>query len=143
MKRIITLFIVSVATVINAQKISQKVVISNSGEEVGRYIRETSTKYLVDVQDTVWVPKKGNKVVEYSAVKGQGIIYLKNWGVVNVRKTPSTTTAVVGKLIYEEGYVPEAYPCLGYKNGWYKTEVNGKTGWVRADNVIWDSISTF
>lgn len=122
---------------------SMKMVVDSKGNVVGRYVRTNTNTYTVDVQDTGDVPKKGHKVVTFSAQAGQGVIWCKNFGKVNVRSTPSTSGEIVGKMVYEEGYVPDTYPCLGKVNGWYKTRVNGKVGYVRADLVEWDGMDTF
>lgn len=118
---------------------SMKMVVDSKGNVVGRYVRTNTNTYTVDLQDTVDVPKKGHKVVTFSAQAGQGVIWCKNVGKVNVRSTPSTSGEIVGKMVYEEG-VPSTYPCLGKVNGWYKTRVNGKVGYVRADLVGWDGM---
>ncbi|MCR4851962.1 MAG: SH3 domain-containing protein [Prevotella sp.] len=127
---------------VNAQ--SMKMVVSNQGEVQGRYVRTNASTYTVDVQDEYDIPKAGNKVVTFSAAKGQGIVYRKGErvGNINVRKGPSTKTAVVGKIVDPEG-VPDTFPCLGKVNGWYKIRINGKVGYVREDMVNWDGMDTF
>ena len=125
----------------NAQ--TMKMVVDSEGNVVGRYVKTNSNSYTVDVQDTYDVPKEGNKIVTFSAEKGEGVICCKNFGKVNVRSTPSTDGTIVGKLVYEEGDVPDTYPCLGKTNGWYKTSIDGKVGYVRSDLVDWDGMDTF
>lgn len=120
-----------------------KMVVDSKGNVVGRYDKTNKTTYTVDVQEDFEVPISGNKVVTFSAENGQGVIYCKDFGKVNVRSTPSTDGAIVGKLVYDEGEVPVTYSCLGKVNGWYKTQVNGKVGYVRQDLVQWDGMDTF
>ncbi len=60
----------------------------------------------------------------------------------NVRKGPSTKTAVIAKIPDFED-LPEPYDCLGKVNGWYKINIDGKIGYVRADLMVWDAICTF
>lgn len=132
-----------IATAINAQKTSEKVVVDSKGEVVGRYIKETSTKFQVLVQDNIWVPKKGHKVMLYSASKGQGVIFPKNNGTVNVRKNPSINAPIVAQITFPEGEIPETAECLGFSNGWFKVVSNGVVGYVKSDNVEWNSIDTF
>ena len=123
---------------------SMKMVVDTRGNVVGRLVKVNVNTYTVDVQDTYDVPKKGNHVVTYSAVKGQGIVYRHpdRKGNINVRKGPSINSAVVAK-IPDDDYMPECYPCLGKTNGWYKIRINGKIGYVRQDMANWDGMCTF
>ena len=143
MKKILTVMAFLLLCVAASAQSMKVVVNSKTGEVVGRYIRTNANSYTIEVQDEVTVPKAGHKVVTYSAANGNGILYCKDWGTVNVRKHPNTSSPVIGKAISEEGYVPETYPCLGKVNGWYKTKINGRIGYVRADLMEWDGMDTF
>ena len=123
---------------------SMKVVVSGEGEVLGRLVKTNATTYSVCVQDDYDVPKAGNHVEVFSAEKGQGIVYRHpdRVGNINVRKGPSTKTAVIAKIPDCED-LPEPYDCLGKVNGWYKINIDGKTGYVRADLMVWDAICTF
>ena len=114
----------------NAQ--SMKMVVDENGEAVGRYVHTNATTYTIAVQDDVEVPKEGLRVVTFSAANGQGIVYRKliRKGNINVRKGPSLKSAVIGKITEPDG-IPDAYPCLGKKKGWYKIRFDGKVGYVR------------
>ena len=98
----------------------------------------------VKTQEDVDVPKAGHRVVVYSAAKGQGIVYRHpdRVGNINVRKGPSTKTAIIAKIPDCED-LPDPYDCLGKVNGWYKINIDGKIGYVRADLMCWDGICTF
>lgn len=126
---------------------SMKMVVDSKGEVVGRWEKTNASTYTVSVQDTYDVPKAGNRVVTFSAVAGQGIVYRnqERKGNINVRKGPSTKTAIVAKIADTTamGYVPDCYPCLGKKNGWYKIRIDGKVGYVRQDLAEWDGMCTF
>ena len=124
---------------------SMKVVIDSKGEELGRLVRTNTTTYTVSLQDDYDVPKVGNRVVTYSADKGQGIIYRHpdRSGNINVRKGPSIKSAVVAKIPDPGHNLPDPYDCLGKVNGWYKIKIDGKIGYVREDLVCWDAICTF
>lgn len=124
-------------------KDSMKVIVNAKGEVLGRLIKENSNSYTVLTQDEYDVPKNGNKVVTYSPANGQGVVFSENPGKINVRSTPSTSGSIVGKIVYEEGDLPETFKCLGKEDGWYKINFNGKTGYVRQDLVEWDAIDTF
>lgn len=138
----ILLFIIAtMAVALQAQ--TMKMVVNTKGEVVGRYVRTNAKTYTVEVQDSYDVPKAGNKVVVFSAENGQGIVYCKNFGKVNVRATPSTSAKLIGTVEYIEGYVPDTYLCLGKKNNWYKIKINGKIGYVRQDLMEWDGMDTF
>ena len=124
---------------------SMRMVVDSNGDIVGRLVRINASTYTVDVQDTYDVPKAGNRVVTFKAENGQGIVYRKGErsGNINVRKGPSIKTAVVGKITEPDG-VPDTFPCLGKKNGWYKIRLeNGTIGYVREDMVNWDGMSSF
>lgn len=123
---------------------SMKMVVDSKGEVVGRYVKTNANSYTVMVQDDYDVPKSGNKVVTFSAENGQGVIWQKNEGTINVRSIPSTSGAIVCKITYDPGDgVPMTYDCLGKENGWYKINVDGKMGYVRQDLVEWDGMDTF
>ena len=81
---------------LNAQ--SMKMVVDDKGDVVGRLVKINETTYTVSVQDDYDVPKEGNKVVTFQADKGQGIVYPKNNGNINVRKAPSVKSPVVAKI---------------------------------------------
>ncbi len=128
---------------------SAKVVIDSNGNEA-RYIADCGDSYFISVQDFVFVKKAGSRIVEYDARKGKGCIYIAGDGArrVNVRRAPSTNSPVVCRISDSGEYVPEVYPCLGMVAGddgheWYKTKVNGKTGYIRQDLMQWDAINTF
>lgn len=119
-----------------------KVVVNEkTGAVEGRWLRTNTDTYTVSVQDYVEVPQKGNKIVTYRAVDGQGVVYTDK-DKVNVRENPSTSSRIVGTIHNEYGDLPECFPCLGLKNGWYLININGKRGYVRADLMTWDSICT-
>ena len=120
-----------------------KVVVDSAGNVVGRYVRTNAETYIVGVQDIFDVPKCGRRVVKYKASKGQGVIWCKRVGRVNVYSRASRKSEIIGQLKYEDGYVPETYPCLGKKRSWYKVKVNNKIGYVPAKLVEWDAIDTF
>lgn len=140
------LFVMAVAMA-NAQ--SMKMVVNSKGEPVGRYIstNETTSTYTVGIQDNCEIPQEGYRVVTFSAKNGQGVVYRdqSRTGNFNVRKAPSIKARVIAKIpdTTAMGYVPEAYPCLGKVNGWYKIRINGKVGYVRDYLMVWDGMSTF
>lgn len=122
---------------------SAKVVVNSRGEVEGYYVRTNANTYTVMAQDDGEVPRAGHKVVTFSAENGQGVVIPKN-GTVNVRNTPSTSGAKVGKLECIEGYIPDTAQCLGKVNGWYKVRLyNGKIGYIRQDLVDWYAIDCF
>ena len=119
-----------------------KMVIDSKGNVAGRYVRTNQTSYTVSVQDDIEVPKLGHKVVIFSAKNGQGIVYTQRKNV-NVRKEPTTESAIITQITCKDGEMPETYPCLGKTNGWYKIRVKGAVGYVRHDLVKWDGMSSF
>ena len=120
-----------------------KVVVTNDGTLVGRFVRETPTSYIANPVD--WeeeVSKKNCRVEIWTPEKGKGFVVRADGvkGNINVRKGPSTKTAVVAKITEEDSmkdYPDFAFDCLGKTNGWYKIKIKGKVGYVRADLVDW------
>jgi hypothetical protein len=123
---------------------SMKMVVDKDGEVVGRYVKTNADSYTVDVQDSYDVPKAGNRVVTFSAAAGQGIVYRNQElsGNINVRSAARHNARVIAKIPEPEG-VPDVYPCLGKKNGYFKIRINGKVGYVREDVACWDGMCTF
>ena len=126
------------------QKDQLKVVVSKeNGGLVGRYVRETPTTLIANPVD--WeeeVPKSEYKIDIWTPEKGKGFVYRKDGvrGNINVRKGPSTKTAVVAKITEEDSnkdYPDFAFDCLGKKGEWYKIKIKGKVGYVRQDLVSW------
>lgn len=135
--------LIALAMTVPAFPQSMKMVVDADGNVIGRYMKTNADSYTVGVQDIFDVPKSGNRVVTYRARKGQGVIWCKNVGQVEVYGSPGTKGEVIGHLVYEDGYTPETYQCLGKKRGWYKVMVNGRIGFVRSNLVEWDGIATF
>ena len=143
MKRVFFFFVsLLCCTIIQAQ--SMKMVVSDNGEVVGRYVRTNADTYTVDVQDSYDVPKAGNRVVTFSAAAGQGIVYRnqEKKGNINVRRDAFRNSTVITQIPEFDG-VPDTYPCLGVKNGYYKIRINEKEGYVRMDMAEWDGMSSF
>lgn len=127
----------------NAQ--SMKMVVDKHGNVVGRYVETDKNVYYISVQDVSSVPKRGHRIVTFSAAKGQGVVFYEqtHTGNLNVRKSPSTNAPVVTQIPDPGEYVPDCYNCLGKVNGWYRVKVNGKVGYVRGDLLEWDGMCTF
>lgn len=102
-----------------------------------RYVGDSGDKYLVLAQDYMEVPKEGARIMEYSAEKGQGLVYAKRNSKVNVRQQPSEKSRRVGTMESADGDLPRQYPCLGLANGWYRVRIGDKTGYVREDLLDW------
>ena len=146
MKKFLVLALLLVSFgMMNAQ--SMKMVVDKRGNVVGRFVEADRNIYYINVQDVSTVPKRGHRVVTFSAAKGQGVVFYdqSHTGNLNVRKSPSTNAPIVTQIIDPApmGYVPDCYDCLGKVNGWYKVRVNGKLGYVRGDLLEWDGMCTF
>ena len=144
-KFLFTLLVTMVSSVAFAQ--SGKVVVDDSGRIYGRYVgtNPKNKTFIVRNQDDYEIPQAGKKVVVFSAANGQGVVYQKNFGTINVRNQPSTSGKKVGILVCPEGYMPEVAECLGKTDGWYKIRLldTDVIGYVREDLVEWDSINSF
>ena len=122
---------------------SLKVVVSNDGQLVGRSVRQTATTYIANPVD--WeeeVPKKGYRVEIWTPEKGNGFVARRPGvtGNINVRKGPSTRTAVISSIMEadsEKDYPDNTFKCLGKTKNWYKISIKGKVGYVREDLVQW------
>lgn len=135
------------------------VVENSKGECVGRYDGDCGDSYLIDVQDWGTVPKEGHKVVKYRAEDGKGCVYISNkvkyttkngekMQIVNVRALPSMKSSIIGTICELYGDLPSPVDCLGYvpsqddysTDKWFKVNIDGKVGYVRADLMEWDSL---
>ena len=144
MKRFLLVFIAFCGMLTaSAQENSLKVVVTKDGDVVGRYVRQTATTYIANPLD--WeeeVSKKTHRVEVWTPEKGKGVVARRDGvtGNINVRKGPSTRTAVVCQIKEEDcdSDLPVCtYDCLGKTKGWYKIRVKGKVGYVREDLVTW------
>lgn len=142
MKKLILLAGLAIIGLMPAFSQSRKMVVDSKGNVEGRYVRTNKNTYTCLTQDEFDVPIQGHHITTFSAENGDGVLYPQKPGKINVRNNPSTNGNIIGKIIYDSGYLPEAYPCLGKVNGWYKTKVNGKIGYVKADLMEWDAICT-
>lgn len=128
---------------------SAKVVIDADGHK-SRYIAESGDNYFVEVQDYALVPKAGSRLEEYSAENGQGCLVINGDAAsrVNVRRRPTAKSPVIRTVRDIEGELPGVYPCLGMVMSddgymWYKARVNGRTGYIRQDLMLWDAIDSY
>ncbi len=136
-------FILMCAASACAQKNSMKVVVSNDGSLIGKYVRQTNTTYIANPLD--WeeeVSKKDSRVEIWTPEKGKGHVIRRDGvkGNINVRKGPSINTAVVTKITEADSnkdYPDCFFDCLGKINGWYKIRIKGIVGYVRQDLVEW------
>lgn len=143
MSKLFSFFVAFLLAASSFAQNSMKVVVSNEGMLVGRYVRQTATTYIANPVD--WeeeVPKKGYRVEIWTPEKGKGFVVRRPGvkGNINVRKGPSVNTAVVTKITEADGekdYPDCAFDCLGKINGWYKIRIKGTVGFVRQDLVEW------
>lgn len=135
------------------------VVENDKGEVVGRLIGDCGDSYFIVAQDYGRVPKDGHKAVEYRAKDGKGCIYISSdvkyktkngekMQIVNVRALPSMKSSIIGTICELYGDLPSPVDCLGYvpsqddysTDKWFKVNIDGKVGYVRADLMEWDSL---
>ena len=108
-------------------------------------LADSGSNYFVEAQDYGLIPKADARVEEREAGKGQGFVFLRNQiKKANVRQEPSKQSKVLC-TVSNDGEISEYYPCLGYTqdksyNSWYKVNINGKTGYISAKLLLWDSI---
>ncbi len=116
---------------------------AETDEVIGRYVSETATDYVVEVQDQVPVNKAGKKKVFVCAAAGQGIVYPSDFGILNVKEKASAQSKTIATFDYKEGELPESFPCLGIESQYYKIKFDGKIGFVPVQSMHWDSMDTF
>lgn len=125
---------------------SDLVVVDKDGMEY-RFVGDCGEEYLVMAQDYGLIPKKGSRTYESSPFNGTGWVVAKEPGRYNVRQQPTTKSPVVGTITYEEGYLPEAYPCLDQVQEpdtwywWFKIRYGDKVGYIRTDLADWHSLN--
>lgn len=144
---LITVFMAAMLSA-NAQKarvaiVDQKVKGEYFDVEPGAYpINQSKGKfYIIGVgQDEDKILKSRCRVETWTAEDGHGFLCVAD-GVkddVCVRQSATVAAAVIDRLpATEEGDIPESYECMGKTGGWYKISVGEKTGYVKADDVIW------
>lgn len=144
MKQILlVLFLFLGISCVNAQKNSMKVVVTDDGSLVGRYVRQTDTTYIANPLDwEVEVSKKSSRVEIWTPEKGKGFVVRKDRvrGNINVRKQPSIKSAIIDKITEADGQKDYPYcffDCLGKTGEWFKISIRGKEGYVREDLVDW------
>lgn len=119
----------------------EEVIVSRDGM-IARYLTENKDEYIGEIQDTVRFPRRSSKVETWYASDGKGIVSLKEPGEAPAYAEPDSTARVVGKLIFEYGYCPDCYDCLGLMDGWFKVRLSGAEGYIREEYVNWDAIDS-
>ncbi len=110
---------------------------------VARVVGEDEDAYLCAIQDTFPVPKTEARTELWSASDGKGIVFLKHPGSLPAYSKPDLSSSIVMNLTWEEGCVPETYPCLGLDDGWFRIDADGTPACIEAEYVCWDAMDTF
>ena len=113
---------------------------SGAGEVLGRLVRTLDEGYEIEAQDVAVVAKEGVSIEFWSASDGKGVVCLKAPGTAPVYSAPGAESTVIGTAVYEEGYCPECYECLGYTRGWFRISLEGKEGYISEDVAVWDFV---
>lgn len=122
---------------------SMKVLVLEDGI-VARFVRETDSTYVAEIQDEFEVPRDGAVVETWYACDGKGFVWLAECGLQPAYSQPEDEAGeVVGQLLSEEGDVPVTYKCLGFKDGWFSIRIDGRTGYVSEDKVVWNAVDSF
>ena len=140
-------FIFALATVLSmagcaggSDSPQMKVIVCSDGF-VARYVSEDDTSYTGEIQDTFTVPKKDASVEVWRACDGKGMVSLRDFGETAVYAAPDTLSDVVGTIQYEQGFVPDSYACLGYRDGWFEIALDAAhSGFVISQTVVWDVV---
>lgn len=113
------------------------------GEVQGRLVKTLEDSYLVEIQDSVNIPKDGVDIQLWSAYDGKGVAFPKNPGSYPVFSQPDEDAGTIGEIIYESGYVPDAFNCLGYTRGWFRIGFEGAEGYLKEEDSDWDFVNRF
>lgn len=122
-----------------------KMVVDKQTRQVYIYRGESDTHYIVENQTVTALPKQRCQLKTVKAENGEGWIltppYLEE--TLPVYERPDTKSRVVATLKTTKTGRSDVYPCLGHTvvhdgihYDWYKTQVDGKDGWV-LDSVSW------
>jgi len=114
------------------------VVALKEGRVLGQLYKILDDSYVIEAQDTASVSKEGVEIEIWSACDGKGVVFLNDPGKINVYENNDTTSPVLGEAVYEEGYCPETYRCLGYLPGWFKIKFETGEGFVQEELCSWD-----
>ncbi len=96
------------------------------------------------IQDCYTIDKDSARVEMRSAAAGQGIIYANV--ACNLYAGMSRQSKVLKRITNVfNGELPDVFPCLGYRKGWFKTKIDGVVGYVNEKDggIIWDAICSF
>ena len=118
-------------------------VVVKDGEYQGILIEEKADTYIVSVQDDIEIPKTGANVEVWKASDGKGVVYLKDFGKMNIYASPDADSEVIGTTTYEEGELPETFQCLGLENGWFEIQFADRQGYIQTSKVDWTALDTF
>ena len=122
---------------------SAKVIVTEY-DEVYRFLGEEGSTYHGEAQDHIWVDKDEARIEVWRAADGKGYLSLKDLGEEPVYAEPDKGSEVIGHLTWQEGFVPDSFPCTGTVRGWFKTVTyDGRPGYVRASSVEWDPINVY
>lgn len=121
---------------------SMKVLLLKDGA-VARFVSEGDSIYVGEIQDSFEVPKAEAEVETWYACDGKGVVYLKDCGSQPAFSQADETSAVIGQLRHDEGFVPDTYRCVGFRDGWFAVDVDGLVGYIMEDKVVWDAIDSF
>ena len=113
------------------------------GEVLGQLVRTLDEGYEIEAQDVAVRPKEGICIEFWSAWDGKGVVFLQEPGTAPVHADADAGSEVIGTVVYEEGYCPDSYPCLGYTPGWFKIESGASEGFVPEAVCSWDFADRF
>ena len=113
------------------------------GELQGQLIKIYEDSYLLEVQDTVRIPREDIDIELWSAFDGKGVVCPADPGEYPVYAMKDCDSSPAGTIVYESGYVPDTFKCLGYAPGWFKIDFGGQTGYVREEHFRWDFADRF
>lgn len=121
----------------NIRPVSFEVAFGPDSSMLGRVIGREKDQYKLRYVKKVFnVPADSVTTQVRSAYKGQGRLFPEESDTVLFHEHPSMGSPVTDTVVFAKS--AKAYAdCLGYAQGWFKTFVNGKECYVRADKMHW------
>ena len=119
------------------------VLILNDGS-IARFVSKVNdSTYMALSQDNFTVSSADARLERWRAADGKGIVYSTIFGSWPVKAEPDDSSKTIALINYEDGFVPDTYPCLGYRDGWFEISFNSRKGYVSKRDFEWDAINSF
>ena len=116
-----------------------RMVVDKQTHQLHIYRGENDTHYIVESQTIKALPKQRCELRVMKAENGEGWLFVPPFldEDILVYEKPDKASSVVATITKPDGQKDKIYPCTGFTNirdgvcyQWYKTQVDGHSGWV-------------